>query len=163
MNHPGDNWSRMTPRSYTEPVLYLSAHRCIYTMWPPGALCEACGCGQQAGYAGPVALNAHDIRYPAPHIRFICRNCARGSLGLGEDELSGHQCQERCTDELHEQGEYLQYGALDGLSAEGRVAHFASDYAHRGWRVVEVAPAMHLPAATGKGWAIRFVPTRHLP
>ena len=162
VTHPGDTWNHHTPAQYAEPVLPVSGRRSIYAAWPPGAQCEVCGSEQAAGYAGPVHAPAGNITYPAPEIRYVCKPCARRSLNLSELELTGHACQGRCSDRVHEDAGYFGRGELDELSPAERVEYVAADYLARGWRVAEVQPAPFLPRATGDAWAVRFTPARKL-
>jgi len=158
--NPGDAEVRYCPRSYDQPILVLDGRRCIYGWWPPSAVCEACGIGRDetgGGYVGPAIGDA--VTYPDQATRFVCRACARASLGLGETDWTGHQCRSECNDTLHIDSVALQRGDLESASPQERLARFAGDYSARGWTVTDVDLDRDAPVVTGRFWAITFEPT----
>jgi hypothetical protein len=159
MAHSGDGWERRTPRRADKPVLVIDGRRSVYAAWPPDAVCEACGGREEGsgGYVGPVA--GREAHYPDPSMRFLCEKCARDKVGLEEGELSGHACQQGCTDDEHIEPKYLPNGVIPTLE------YFAEDYANRGWQVTEVSPepspASGHPRTLGHTpWDVRFMARR---
>ena len=160
--HPGDNWPQFCPRSPNRPVLPLSIGRSILSRWPPRAVCEVCASPRDDGYAGPAQGNV--ITYPDPTIRYQCEKCARESLSLQDDELTGHLCGEGCTDTDHVELRIM----LRGFGERGEAARFeevAPELAARGWTVTAIVPAVGRRAVRtigGEPWDVWFQATREL-
>jgi hypothetical protein len=156
--HPGDSWPRYCPRSYDQPILVLAGLRSVHAAWPPDAACESCGIHADGGYVGPVTGN--DITYPAPAARFVCRVCARASLGLVGSDWTGHSCRPECGDTEHVDWISLARDELVDAPLAGRIAQFSDDYASRGWTVTSVQIEPKAPVVNGRYWAVTFRATR---
>ncbi|MDP9164508.1 MAG: hypothetical protein M3O32_00275 [Actinomycetota bacterium] len=111
------------------------------------------------GYVGPTSGDS--VTYPAPETRFVCRLCTRDTLGLTDDEWSGHTCRPACRDTRHVDWVGLPRDELMDAPPSERVARFAQEYAARGWTVtsVEVEPKAPVVLA-GRHWAVHFEPSR---
>ena len=159
MSHPGDGLNNTCPRVWGEPVLVLEDRRSIVAWWPDTAVCEKCGAGKTpaGGYVGPVAGDA--VVYPDPETRFVCKTCARSMVGLGEAELTGHQCGQCPSDTMHIEHKSYVRGELEPLAEDERIAYAMEKerYAARGWAVVDVQlppPSAGLPAVFGTWWTV---------
>jgi DNA-directed RNA polymerase subunit RPC12/RpoP len=150
MPHPGDDWPRVCPRDPQKLAFMLGGRRSIHAAWPPTAVCETCGQHFDSGYIGPVAGDR--LTFPAPETQFICEPCARRLVGLRDDELTGHMCQECNSDVDHVEVHLVAYGF--GAFPDVDRLHQVGDPQERGWVVVGMEQLR--PIAMGERWLVRL-------
>lgn len=156
MAPPRGTWSMLATHDGRHVVLPLDGHRSIFAPWPPQHPCEDCGDIRPAGYVGPASLDR--VYFPSDLLRCVCEACARRWLGLGPEELTGHVCEERCTDRLHL--EVVDGSAAAGLAVGADDHPVAAGFRSRGWRIAEVGPE---GGPSGAAVAVWIEPVRPLP